>query len=83
MTITNLKLRALLERENLGFLELEKEEGYFYVWSPNEAAANALVALPSTIILNYSFGQQSIEGWVEDIKSIWRDAESKRLAGGY
>ena len=83
MTIKNLKLRALLEREGLGFLELEKGEGYFYIWSPNDAAANALVALPTTTILNNSFGQQSVEGWVEDIKSIWRDAENKRMEGGY
>ena len=79
MTIKNLKLRVLLERENLGFLELEKGEGYFYVWSANEAAADALVALPSTAIMNNSFRQQSVESWVEDMKAIWCEAENKRM----
>lgn len=81
MTIKNFELARQLQKAGIGFLELERGNGYFYVRSDNTYASNVLMGLPSTSIPVCFFKQQTIEAWVNDIREIWEEAlESSGIA---
>lgn len=68
MTIKNKKLLEALKKEGLEDINLEKGNGYFWVWSDTED-----LNLYSSSILVNSFKDQSIKDWVNDIKKILKD----------
>lgn len=74
MTIKNKQLRRLLEENGLDFLQLERGEGYFYVWSDEPVAKEILSYLPSTTILQCYFNQLSVFEWYAEMVYIWARA---------
>ncbi len=74
MTINNSELLIQLQKAGLGFLKLERGNGYFYVRSDNTYASNVLMGLPSTSIPVCFFKHQTIETWVNDMREIWEAA---------
>ena len=68
MTIKNKKLLEALKKEGLEDINLEKGNGYFWIWSD----AKDLNLYSSSILVN-SFKDQSIEDWINDIKRILKD----------
>ena len=74
MTIRNKQLRRILEKDGLGFLELERGEGYFYIWSDDPTAKEILSRLPSTAIYTCYFDHLTVLDWVFEIKRIWAKA---------
>lgn len=69
--IKNKALYKALAKEGIEDVILVKAEGYFFVTSDNEQMYEKLRELESTSIYVYSFAQQSIEEWVEDIKRLF------------
>ena len=70
MTIKNKAFRKAMQAEGLECIQLEKGNGYFYLWSTNMEIAIELASLESTSILCNAFKHQTIEQWIADIKSI-------------
>ena len=68
MTIKNKKLLEALKKEGLEGINLEKGNGYFWIWSDTKD-----LNLYSSSILVNSFKDQSIEDWINDIKRILKD----------
>ena len=68
MTIKNKKLLEALKKEGLEDINLEKGNGYFWIWSDTKD-----LNLYSSSILVNSFKDQSIEDWINDIKRILKD----------
>lgn len=68
MTIKNKKLLEALKKEGLEGINLEKGNGYFWIWSDTRD-----LNLYSSSILVNSFKDQSIEDWINDIKRILKD----------
>lgn len=68
MTVKNRKLKEALKKEGLEDINLEKGNGYFWIWSDTKD-----LNLYSSSILVNSFKDQSIEDWINDIKRILKD----------
>lgn len=67
MTIKNKKFRKAMEEAGLGAIQLEKGNGYFWIWSDSDSRP---INLKNDSILVYSFNHQSIEEWVKTIKEM-------------
>lgn len=65
MTITNRQLRKALEAEGLGDINLEKDDGYFYIWSDER-----VIDLYDNSICVCHFNQCTIGEWVDEIKRL-------------
>lgn len=70
MTIKNKAFREAMEKAGLGAVQLEKEEGYFWIWSEDDEMSDRILSLESDSILVESFNHLSIKDWVEEIKEL-------------
>lgn len=70
MTIKNEAFRKAMEKAGLGAVQLEKNEGYFWIWSDDSEMNNAIMSLDSQSIYVYAFNHMSIEDWVKTIKEM-------------
>lgn len=70
MTVKNKKFLELMKKESLEKINLEKGNGYFWLWSDDDYWSNKILDLESSSILVNSFKDQSIENWVRDIKEL-------------
>ena len=70
MTITNRAFRQAMEEAGLGTIQLERNHGYFYVWSDNDEAQEVICGLYENMILVNTFNQLTIEQWIEAIKEL-------------
>jgi hypothetical protein len=82
--VKNKKLYTLLKKEGLDGIILCKGYGYFYIDAITPAMQKIVDTLKSTSIYLYSFNQQPVEMWVQDIKDLLKDTnndsnEPKRL----
>lgn len=76
MTIKNRKLEEALKKEGLEDINLEKGNGYFWIWSDDEEMNLKITSLYSNSILVNSFKDQSIENWVKDIKELLEEIDN-------
>lgn len=76
MTIKNRKLKEALKEEGLENINLEKGNGYFWIWSDDEEMNLKITSLYSNSILVNSFKNQSIENWVKDIKELLEEIDN-------
>ena len=76
MTIKNRKLLEALKKEGLEDINLEKENGYFWIWSDDEEMNLKITSLYSNSILVNFFKDQSIENWVKDIKELLEEIDN-------
>lgn len=76
MTIKNRKLKEALKEEGLENINLEKGNGYFWIWSDDEEMNLKITSLYSNSILVNSFKDQSIENWVKDIKELLEEIDN-------
>ena len=70
MTITNKAFREAMKEAGLEKVQLEKGNGYFYIWSDDEETAFYIAGLYSTSIMVNSFNQLKIETWIKEIKQL-------------
>lgn len=70
MTLKNKKFLDLMKKEGLEKINLEKDNGYFWLWSDDDCWSSKILDLESSSILVNSFRDQSIENWVRDIKEL-------------
>lgn len=70
MTIKNKAFRKAMEKAGLGAVQLEKGDGYFWIWSDDDEMSDRILSLESNSILVVSFKYRSIEGWVKEIKEL-------------
>lgn len=70
MTIKNKAFRNAMQKAGLESVQLEKSDGYFYLWSTDMEVAIELASLDSTSIFCNAFKNQTIEQWIADIKAI-------------
>ena len=70
MTITNKAFRQAMEEAGLGAIQLERNHGYFYIWSDNDEVQELISSLYENMILVITFNQLTIEEWVEAIKEL-------------
>ena len=68
--VKNRKLKQLLAKEGLDKIILCKDYGYFYIASDDNEWAEKLAGMYENAIYMNSFGQQTPEEWVEDIKRL-------------
>ena len=68
--VKNRKLKQLLAKEGLDKIALYKDYGYFYITSDDDDWATKLAGMYENAIYMNSFGQQTPEEWVEDIKRL-------------
>lgn len=71
--ITNKRFVKLMNVEGLGWIDLIKGNGYFYIIYNNNATQeqkDIINGLTSTSIYIYAFNHQSPGVWVEDIKRM-------------
>ena len=68
--VKNKKLKQLLTKEGLDKIILYKDYGYFYITSDDDEWATKLAGMYENAIYMNSFGQQTPEEWVEDIKRL-------------
>lgn len=73
MTVRNRAFRKAMEKAGLGKVQLEKNEGYFWIWSEDPEMGNAIMSLDSQSIYVYAFNHMSIEDWVETIKEMVKE----------
>lgn len=76
MTVKNRKLKEALKKEGLANINLEKGNGYFWIWSDDEEMNLKITSLYSNSILVNSFKDQSIENWVKDIKELLEEIDN-------
>lgn len=76
MTVKNRKLKEALKKEGLENINLEKGNGYFWIWSDDEEMNLRITSLYSNSILVNSFKDQSIENWVKDIKELLEEIDN-------
>lgn len=76
MTVKNRKLKEALKKEGLENINLEKGNGYFWIWSDDEEMNLKITSLYSNSILVNSFKDQSIENWVKDIKELLEEIDN-------
>ena len=76
MTIKNKKLLEALKKEGLEGINLEKGNGYFWIWSDDKEMNLKITSLYSNSILVNSFKDQSIENWVKDIKELLEEIDN-------
>ena len=76
MTVKNRKLKEALKKEGLENINLEKGNGYFWVWSDDEEMNLKITSLYSNSILVNSFKDQSIENWIKDIKELLEEIDN-------
>lgn len=65
MTITNKAFRKAMEKAGMSHIQLQKGDGYFYIWSERKGET-----FEEDMILLNSFCHQSIEDWVKDIADL-------------
>ena len=70
MTINNKAFREAMKEAGLEKVQLEKGNGYFYIYSDDEETALQIAGLYDNCILCNSFKDQSIESWISDIKAL-------------
>ena len=70
MTVRNKAFRKAMEKAGLDKVQLEKNEGYFWIWSDDSEMNNAIMLLDSQSIYVYAFNHMSIEDWVKTIKEM-------------
>ena len=70
MTITNKAFRTAMKEAGLEKVQLEKGNGYFWIWSDDEELADRIASIYDNCILCNSFKDQSIENWIDDIKAL-------------
>ena len=70
MTIKNKAFRKAMNAEGLESIQLEKGNGYFYLWSTDMEIAIEIAGLYSNMIMCNNFKEQTIEQWIADIKAI-------------
>jgi hypothetical protein len=68
--VKNKKLYTLLKKEGLEGIILCKDSGYFYIDAITPEMQDVVYNLYNTSIYLNSFNQQTVEEWVEDIKSL-------------
>ena len=77
--IKNQKFRDLMEKAGLGDVKLYRDDGYFFIASDNDETAdrieNATTFNNQNMFYLNSFGQQTPEQWVEDIKYYFEKGE--------
>ena len=66
MTITNKEFRFAMAKAGLSNIQLEKADGYFYIWDDGEVCAS----LYSTAIYVCSFNEMSVNAWVNEILNL-------------
>ena len=76
MTVKNLKFLKRMEEEGLKGIQLEKDNGYFYIWSDDDKWINVINNIYDNSFLLNSFRDQSIDDWIYDIKKKIKEAES-------
>ena len=76
MTVKNRKLKEVLKKEGLENINLEKGNGYFWIWSDDKEMNLKITSLYSNSILVNSFKDQSIENWVKDIKELLEEIDN-------
>lgn len=69
--IVNRELQKKLKEQGLEKVLLYKSEGYFFITSDDDEVWNQINQLPTDSIYVNSFNQLSIEGWIEEIKSLF------------
>lgn len=70
MTITNKPFREAMKRAGLEKVQLEKGNGYFYIWSDDEETALMIAGLRDNMILANSFKHLPIANWIHEIKEL-------------
>lgn len=73
MTITNKAFRKAMKEAGLEKVQLEKGEGYFYIWSDDEETALKIARLYDNMIMVNSFNQLPIVVWIHEIKELLED----------
>lgn len=73
MTITNKAFRKAMKEAGLERVQLEKGEGYFYIWSDDEETALKIAGLHDNMIMVNSFNQLPIVVWIHEIKELLED----------
>lgn len=73
MTITNKAFRKAMKEAGLERVQLEKGEGYFYIWSDDEETALKIAGLYDNMIMVNSFNQLPIVVWIHEIKELLED----------
>lgn len=76
MTIKNSKFLKRMEEEGLKGIQLEKGNGYFYIWSDINKWINIINNIYDNSFLLNSFKDQSIDDWIYDIKKKIKEAEN-------
>lgn len=71
MTINNKAFRKAMKEAGLEKVQLEKGNGYFYIWSDDEETAFCIAGLYSSSIMVNSFKHLSIEKWINEIKDLF------------
>lgn len=79
MTINNKAFRNAMKEAGLEKVQLEKGNGYFWIWSDDEELALEIAGLYDNCILCNSFKDQSIEAWIEDIKNLLNEGNKNFL----
>lgn len=70
MRITNKAFRNAMKEAGLEKVQLEKGNGYFWIWSDDKELGDKIASIYDNAILCNSFKDQSIENWIEDIKAL-------------
>ena len=77
MTIKNKAFRKAMEKAGLGAVQLEKNEGYFWIWSEDDEMSDKILSLESDSILVESFYHLSIKDWVETIREMIEEGKEE------
>lgn len=79
MTITNKAFRKAMKKAGLEKVQLEKGNGYFYIWSDDEETAFYIAGIEDNSILVNSFNHLKIETWIKEIKQLlnWQELEKR------
>lgn len=78
MTITNKAFRTAMKEAGLEKVQLEKGNGYFWIWSDDKELGIELAGISDVILCN-SFKDQSIWSWIEDIKNLISECDKNFL----
>ena len=70
MTIKNKKFRKAMKEAGLESVQLEKGNGYFWIWSTDEEMSDLILSKECSSIYENDFNHQSIDKWVHDIQYI-------------
>lgn len=79
MTIRGSVFRKAMKKAGLEKVQLERNNGYFWIWSDDPEMSDIIMSLDSQSIYVYAFNHMTVHEWVATIKSMIE--EGKRNLG--